>query len=729
MTDPSSDPQLDAQLRDVPLAENFLDRLKAALVPSDDVLDSRLRDVRVPGSLAARLQAIPEDVALEQRVAGVDLPPTLVQRLYAIPQEQLLVYRKRSPARRATEAAAMFVGLSTCLAAALLLMVQSVYPTPRTQLNMAVQASLEASPATFVLSENEADSLGSHLGTICNIDVDPQPPHSEWVNFDSPESSLTIDAATGDLLEDADEMGRGPVGEWASLSHGGLRMMDDVVLLKFGVLGSPQYTNDVLPELETPWIASPKGIEPPLVRGYDRIFFLKNRIFPAISPGANPELQTLRAPLSVDTRSYRRTRHLLGQQRLPGSGEVRVEDFLAALDYRWPAAAAGELGLRTASGPSPFGPVGSGLLQVGVQAGAIKRNIARESHLVLAIDASKSMGRADRWAEVATAIHRTLSELTAVDHLSIVVVHDDLVHRWEDIGRDEAGSIASQLEQFEPRGGSNLSLGLQQAVSVAMSQEVTQAQNRRIVLISDDPSALAADQRESVRALLSDAADAEVAFDVIDLGETERPLPLLGHLAGEMGGDYRRLSDGRAIHRMLLERLAGQSSIVASEAKLSIRFNPQAVAAYRLIGHEANALAGLSPPSLEAEMHATDAATALVELWLQPGDVDDVGEATVTWRDPAAGEERKRTQRISRLQFAPTFGEAAPSLQAAAIAAEAAELLRGSREALRQANPSLPRPSWEAVAAAVEQSNPVLAKWPDFQEMRRLIERAAETRP
>src|SRR5690606_19748862 len=126
----------------------------------------------------------------------------------------------------------------------------------------------------------------------------------EWVNFQSPESALTIDPITSDLLgSDQDEEG-GPVGQWASLSHGGLRMMDDVVLMKFGVLGSPQYASDALPELETPWIAAPRGIEPPLVRGYDRIFFLKNRLFPAISPGANPELQTLRAPISVDTRSY-----------------------------------------------------------------------------------------------------------------------------------------------------------------------------------------------------------------------------------------------------------------------------------------------------------------------------------------------------------------------------------------------------------------------------------------
>lgn len=731
MNDPSSDPQLDAQLRDVPVAENFLDRLKSALVPSDEALDKRLSDVRVPGTLAARLQAIPDDVALDQQVAAVDLSPTLIERLYAIPHERLLVYRKRSPARRAAEATTLFVGLSTSLALAVMLIVRSVYPEANEPITVAGnQPTIEmVLPSTFVASADSADALSEPQTTVGDVEIEPQPLRTEWVNFQSPESALTIDPITSDLLgSDQDEEG-GPVGQWASLSHGGLRMMDDVVLMKFGVLGSPQYASDALPELETPWIAAPRGIEPPLVRGYDRIFFLKNRLFPAISPGANPELQTLRAPISVDTRSYRRARQLLARQRLPGAGEVRVEDFLAALDYRWPAAAPGQLALRTASGPSPFGPSGAGLLQVGVQAGPIARKASRTSHLVLAIDASKSMGRAGRWTEVRYAVQRTLSQLTEKDHLSIVVVHDDSVHRWEDIGRDEAAAIARQLEQIEPSGGSNLSLGLQQAVSVAMSQELAQTEARRVVLISDDPSALPVDQRAPIRALFDEAAEAGVALDVIDLGEAERPLPLLGHLASEHDGDYRRLSDGRAMYWMLVERLSGQSSVVASEARLSIKFNPQAVAAYRLIGHEANALAGLSPPSLAVDMHATDAATTLVELWLQPGDVDDVGEATVTWLDPETGEERRRTQRISRLQFAPTFSEAAPSLQAAAIAAETAELLRGSRETLRQANPSLPRPSWEAVASAVEQANPVLNQWPDFRELRQLIEQAAAAKP
>ena len=93
-------------------------------------------------------------------------------------------------------------------------------------------------------------------------------------------------------------------------------------------------------------------------------------------------------------------------------------------------------------------------------------------------------------------------------------------------------------------------------------------------------------------------------------------------------------------------------------AKIESDFNPKAVAAYRLIGHEANSLADLTPAAVEAELAAGESATAMVELWFQPAEIDDLGRAELSWHD-AGGELRRVSQRISRLQFAPTFAEAA----------------------------------------------------------------------
>jgi Ca-activated chloride channel family protein len=725
MLEHSSDPQLDAQLRDVPLPEGYLDSLKAALVPTEKSVDRMLREVRVPSMISGRLRSIPADAELDAQITSIAPSAGLAQRLYAIPREKIAAYRQRSPGRRMAEAAGLFVAVSIALAAGLLMMISGIFPAFDRDLRIAEQAPSPDQTAVVVSTgdekRNEQVLPGENESGRSTPSLEGGVP--------TPNSSLVIDAASSDLLESGADRTPSPIGELATLNRGAQGMLDDVVLMKYGVLGSPQSTRDLLPELETPWIPSARGIEPPLVRGYDRVFFLKNRVSPPIPPGANPALEVLASPLTFDASTYRRARNQLAQGRLPEPAEVRVEDFLAAIDYHYPAAPAGELALRSVAGPSLFGAPGTGLLQVGVQAGPIKRLTKRTSHLVLALDASAGMSRAGRWSEVVIAVERVLNQMTADDHLSLVVFQDDVVQRWEDIGRSEAASVVRDFQRFDPRGGTNLPLGLQQAVSVALAPELAAAQSRRIVLVTDNPSSVPAEQRELVRAMLTSAGKSGVAFDVVDMGDRERTESLVAELAAELNGDFRQVADGKALAWMLVERLTDQSSTVASEAKLTIRFNPRAVAAYRLIGHEANALAAISPPSLEVEIHASDAATALIELWLQPGDEDDVAEAVVTWLAPQTGERHLRKQRISRLQFATTFTEAAPSLQAAAIAAESAELLRGSREAIRQANPSLSKPSWDTILSVAREANPVLKNRPDFAQLVELANQARQTKP
>jgi len=213
---------------------------------------------------------------------------------------------------------------------------------------------------------------------------------------------------------------------------------------------------------------------------------------------------------------------------------------------------------------------------------------------------------------------------------------------------------------------------------------------------------------------------------------SDRSLPdaVLSRLTAASGGEIRRAASGREIYSSLLALATSESGVIASEVKLSIRFNPQSVAAYRLLGHEANALAGLTAATTLAEFRAGDAATAMLEIWFQPGDIDDVGTAELSWVDPTTGQPQQLRQRISRLQFAPTFFEAAPSLQQAAFVAEAAELLRGSHDALREINiPAANSRGFAGLLDAARNANPRLLERPDFQHFLRLVQALEKARP
>ena len=139
----------------------------------------------------------------------------------------------------------------------------------------------------------------------------------------------------------------------------------------------------------------------------------------------------------------------------------------------------------------------------------------------------------------------------------------------------------------------------------------------------------------------------------------------------------------------MVEALTGDSSLAATEVKLHVDFNPRAVAAYRLIGHDSTAVGGLLPAAVETDLHVGQTASALFEVWLYPNDEDDVATVRVQWSDPAEGKSRQAgPQRVSRLQFATAFEGSA--LIPAGVGHRRRG--RGSPEAVVQFRADRPRP-------------------------------------
>jgi hypothetical protein len=239
------------------------------------------------------------------------------------------------------------------------------------------------------------------------------------------------------------------------------------------------------------------------------------------------------------------------------------------------------------------------------------------------------------------------------------------------------------LANCDPAGGTDLAEALQQAVALALGK-TSAGETTQVVLITDSRVMMPLEGRTQVSGIIDAAAAAHVTMQVLDVAEHAEEDETLAAWAQRLKGEVHQPQSSDEASWLLVEWLEGRSPLVAADARLTIRMNPRAVAAYRLIGHEANSMAGLRPAALAAEMRAGETATALLEIWFQSNDEDDLGQAELVWRDPASGSEHRRTQRISRLQFAPTWQQAPISLQQAAIAAQTAELLRGSRTALRE---------------------------------------------
>jgi hypothetical protein len=163
------------------------------------------------------------------------------------------------------------------------------------------------------------------------------------------------------------------------------------------------------------------------------------------------------------------------------------------------------------------------------------------------------------------------------------------------------------------------------------------------------------------------------------------------------------------------------SGMVARNTSLTLTFNPQAVAAYRLLGHESRSLSGGNTAPLQVDFAAGQTATALIEVKLRPQGGNEIATVELTWKHPATGDELRTRQQITRLQFAKLFAESPLSLQTAALAGYTAELLRGSQFTAGSR-------SLASVRLLAEQCSPLVWQQADVKALLAFVEAAEKVR-
>ncbi len=460
------------------------------------------------------------------------------------------------------------------------------------------------------------------------------------------------------------------------------------------------------PEI-VPWEVI-RGIAPPKAAGFDLPFLIRNGVHPMVPVDprfrADPGLRFCQVPLRSESFSYEQYRRMLGLDRpeLPEPRDVRVEDFLAAIDYGWEAPRekdGKQEGLRLVvhGAPSPFKNSGNaantaarsgskmvqlppfpGMIQVGVKAREEVEGWRQACRLTVLVDRSRSMRRGGRMEMTRQALGELAGRMGPADRLSLVAFDREASVLLEDaavqdaVGRTNAGLAIAALTAGS---STNLAAGFRAAYAVAANYPRHDRLEHRVVLITDGADVSEATLGE-LESRLASAANSGIVLSVIDLGEGAWVSAPLLRLAEAGRGRAVRASSSEQIRWALCEAMSGRSQLVASKVQLRVEFNPDSIESYRLIGHEASDLGRREGAALEVDLRAGQSATALFEI--RPRRTDGpIATIELRWRD-AYGAEQRQVQTLVGAEFSPRFEDAPVALQRAAIAAEAAEILRDS---------------------------------------------------
>ena len=185
-----------------------------------------------------------------------------------------------------------------------------------------------------------------------------------------------------------------------------------------------------------------------------------------------------------------------------------------------------------------------------------------------------------------------------------------------------------------------------------------------------DPARLA----EKVKALRQKG----IAFDIAGIAADGLNDELLGELARNGNGRYYVV--GKGADENFAKQLAGAFRPAAENVKVQVRFNPERVGRYKLIGFEKDRLKteDFRNDAVDAaELAAEEAGVAVYQVEPLPGGNGELGEVSVRFRDTAKGEMVERTWTIPHDANAPAFDRATPPMQLAVLSMLAAEKLRG----------------------------------------------------
>jgi Ca-activated chloride channel family protein len=402
--------------------------------------------------------------------------------------------------------------------------------------------------------------------------------------------------------------------------------------------------------------------------------------------GTNPFVDTEDDPqstfgLDVDTGSYTLARGYLERGHLPPPEAIRVEEFLNFFDYRDPAPRRGEFTLTAEGAPSPWrrGPRYQ-LLRIGVHGREISAARRQDATLVFVVDVSGSMARDNRIELVRRALHLLLDQLGPGDRVGLVVYGSRGRVLLEPSG--DLGAVRRAIDRLSTGGSTNAEEGLLLGYDLARRHFRPGAINR-LVLCSDGVANVGRTGPESILARIGREAEEGIELTTVGFGMGNYNDVLMEQLADRGDGNYAYVDSLEEARRVFVENLTGTLQTIASDAKIQVEFDRDAVTRYRLLGYENRDVADhrFRDDTVDAgEIGAGHRVTALYEIKLadEASRRSRLAEVRLRYRSRATGRVIEDSLEVRRSQLADSWRAAAPSLRLAALAAELAEVLKRS---------------------------------------------------
>ena len=454
-------------------------------------------------------------------------------------------------------------------------------------------------------------------------------------------------------------------------------------------------------------------LSPPNGAAYRDVYFKGHGTNPFIDP-EDDNLSTF--GMDADSASYSVMRRYLQDGYLPPPEAVRVEEFINAFDYDYTPPTDSTFALHLEGAPSKFSEgVQRQLLRVGIQGRVVPDADRKDAVLTFVIDVSGSMNMENRLGLVKKALRLLVKQLRPTDKIGIVVYgtnarvvlpHTKVVNRKH---------ILEKIDSLHPEGVTNLEDGLRTGYELACRNSESNSINR-VVLCSDGVANAGQTASDVLLKEVRNYVDDDGIFlTTVGFGMGNYNDTLMEELAKKGNGNYAYVDTLNEARRIFGENLTGTLQTIAKDAKVQVKFNPDTVRSFRLIGYENRQMKHQDFRNDEADAGETGSGhsvTALYEIKLNKGvDSGRLAKVSIRYEDPDTQKVTEVSQKFRVEDLKAKFEDTSPGLQFAATVAQFAEILResfwvknGCLKTVRQTLKAILKQHPEIVAKGEEQA-------------------------
>ena len=388
--------------------------------------------------------------------------------------------------------------------------------------------------------------------------------------------------------------------------------------------------------------------------------------------------------IDVDTAAYAIARRTLTNNHMPTPSLVRVEEFVNYFHYDYvPPQGARELFTVQADGArSPVDP-DKHLLRVGVQAREVTQLDRKPANLVFLVDTSCSMTSRDKLELTKRSLALAVDRLDERDKVAITTYAGGVQVVLPPTSARHKGEIKAALRRLKSGGGTAMASGLQLAYTQA-AQMLDGESTTRIVVCSDGDANIGATSPDAILKTIEGYKEEGVFLSTIGFGQGNYKDQMMEQLANKGNGNYYYVDSMRMAERVFSRDLFKMVQDVAQDVKIQVEFDPDAVAAYRLVGYENRDVADrdFRNDKVDAgEIGAGHQVTALYELVLTGVPSDHLATVRVRAKQPRGTVAKETGFEVRSPVVTRDFEEAPEDLRFAAAVMGGAELMRNSPHA------------------------------------------------